>query len=83
MVERVHKFGALAIASVYPVSLGILKTPGEMGLILLPEKGKAGDPLSFGGPYLGFMAARTALLRQMPEGSWGPQSIAMAKEVLF
>lgn len=67
MVEAVHKQGALAVACVYPVALGMLKTPQEMGFDIACGEGQSlGIPLSFGGPYLGFMAARSELVRQMP-----------------
>ena len=54
--------GALGVISVYPVKQSVLKTPGEMGA----DGQELGMPLSFGGPYLGLMACRRELVRQMP-----------------
>jgi glycine dehydrogenase subunit 1 len=67
LAGQVHALGALLIASVYPVSLGILKSPGEMGVDIAIGDGQSlGNPLSFGGPSFGFIAARKSLIRNMP-----------------
>ena len=67
IAAQVHAAGALLIASVYPVSLGLLKRPGDMGVDIATGEGQSlGLPLAFGGPYLGFFAARQALVRKMP-----------------
>lgn len=59
--------GALTIQVFDPVSLGRLKRPGDMGVdIAIAEGQSLGNPLAYGGPYLGIMACREELVRRLP-----------------
>jgi glycine dehydrogenase subunit 1 len=67
LAEQVHAAGALLVCSVDPISLGILKRPGDAGVDIVVAEGQSlGTPLLYGGPYLGIMACREEFVRRLP-----------------
>jgi glycine dehydrogenase subunit 1 len=67
IVKTAHAKGALAIVIVDPISLGLLNRPADYGADIVVAEGQAlGNPMTFGGPYLGIMACREEYVRKMP-----------------
>ena len=68
IAEKAHELGALVVAVFTEVvSLGLLEPPGAQGADIVVGEGQSiGNPLSFGGPYVGLFATRQKHVRQMP-----------------
>ena len=65
--EIAHQAGALLVQSFDPISLGLLKRPGDLGADIAVAEGQSlGTPLLYGGPYLGMMACREKFVRRLP-----------------
>ena len=67
LVQAARSAGALVVVSCDPIALGILRTPGELGVDIAVGEGQPlGNRLDFGGPSFGFFAAREEHLRRLP-----------------
>jgi glycine dehydrogenase subunit 1 len=63
----VHAAGADLVVAVDPISLGLLRRPGQYGADIAVAEGQPlGIPMAYGGPYLGILACREQFLRRMP-----------------
>jgi len=67
-ISRVtHDAGALLVSVFDPISLGLLRRPGDYGADIAVAEGQSlGSPMSYGGPYLGIMTCRKDFVRRMP-----------------
>jgi glycine dehydrogenase subunit 1 len=62
-----HEAGAMYVVSVDPISLGLLRRPGDYGADIVVAEGQSlGSPMAYGGPYLGIIACRESFVRRMP-----------------
>ncbi len=67
LAAAANEAGALAVAHVDPMSLGVLEAPGNYGCALAIGEGQGtGNYQSYGGPHYGFLAARQEFIRRMP-----------------
>lgn len=78
----VHGFGGLLVSYVNPISLSLVKRPGDYGAdIAVGDAQPLGLPLSFGGPYCGFMCSTQKLIRNLPGRIAGQTSDAEGNRV--
>jgi glycine dehydrogenase subunit 1 len=67
LADLAHSHGGALVVSADPVALGLLTPPGELGADVVAAEGQSlGVAQSYGGPYVGLLAARQAFVRQMP-----------------
>lgn len=82
VAEMCHARKTLLIMHTVPSALGIIRTPGEWGADIAVGDGQSlGMPLSYGGPYLGFIATTKALIRRLPGRIVGATTDADGKRV--
>jgi glycine dehydrogenase subunit 1 len=80
VAELGHGAGAALVVSTDPIALGLLRPPGDLGADIVAAEGQSlGIAQSYGGPYVGLLAARQSYVRQMPGRLAGATTDAAGK----
>ncbi|MCH2494973.1 MAG: aminomethyl-transferring glycine dehydrogenase subunit GcvPA [Dehalococcoidia bacterium] len=67
LAEEIHNRNGLIIQHTYPISLGMLKPPGQLNVDISTAEGQPlGVPVSFGGPFIGILTCKKEFIRQLP-----------------
>jgi glycine dehydrogenase subunit 1 len=65
--DAAHAAGGLCISVTDPTAMGVLRSPGEAGAdVAVAEGHSLGNPMAYGGPYVGLFATKLELVRQVP-----------------
>lgn len=65
--ELTHQHKAIFVTAVNPIAMGILEAPGNFGVDIVVSEGQSlGNPIAYGGPYLGMLATTKELVRRIP-----------------
>ncbi len=67
LADKLHKVGALLVVHTDPIACGLFKSPGYYNADIVTGEGQVlGNPMNFGGPYLGIFGCKKSLVRKMP-----------------
>ena len=67
LADEIHSKNGLIVQHTYPISLGLLKPPGQLSVDIATAEGQPlGVPVSFGGPFIGLLTCKKEYIRQLP-----------------
>ena len=67
LADEIHSKNGLIVQHTYPISLGLIKPPGQLSVDIATAEGQPlGVPVSFGGPFIGLLTCKKEYIRQLP-----------------